>query len=521
MIPRAQHQADFDPSFDLSRGFRFRVEGSKSFVLSAERSFELFRQQARRLGAVLSESANSEHEILVRETAEVVGPESYTLSVLGDRVDVEASASAGVFWATQSLLQLLSGSGKICGVHLRDAPRFSWRGAHLDVARHFFPVSFIQRFLDWMALHKLNVFHFHLTEDQGWRIQLDAFPRLTEVGSVRNGPSGAYGGYYTKAEIREIVEYARERHILVVPEIEMPGHAIAALAAYPELSCTSAQLQVETRWGIFDDVFCVGNDQTIQFLERVIDEVVELFDSEYFHIGGDECPKTRWRSCPRCQARISDLGLKNEDELQSWFVSRMSQYLAAKGKRLVGWDEILEGGLADGATVMSWRGVEGGIRAAKMGHDVVMSPTSHCYLDYKQSSNEDEAGAWFAPPIDLETAYLYEPIPRELSGEERSRVLGLQGNLWSERMPTESHVEYMAFPRLCALAEVGWSGPEKNYSDFLRRLEPHLALLDRLGVRYRGSAFAEPVRPTVEERKQFERAAAERARKGQNLSAYS
>jgi hexosaminidase len=300
--------------------------------------------------------------------------------------------------------------------------------------------------------------------------------------------------------------------VTVIPEIEMPGHAVAALAAYPEFSCTGGPFEVETQWGIFDDVYCAGNDATVAFLEKVLDEVIELFPAEFFHIGGDECPKKRWKSCPKCQARMKAQNLRSEDELQSWFVCRMSDYLSERGKRLVGWDEILEGGLAPGATVMSWRGTEGGVRAAQLNHDVVMTPTTHCYLDYKQSSGDDEPGAWFAPELSLETVYSYEPTPKELTAEQAKHVLGVQGNIWTEKMSTFKQVEYMAFPRLCALAEVAWSGPERDYDDFLARLKEYQRVLDRLGVGYRGSPHADPELPTAEDRARFAQAARERAR---------
>ncbi|HSC87119.1 MAG TPA: family 20 glycosylhydrolase, partial [Polyangiaceae bacterium] len=329
-----------------------------------------------------------------------------------------------------------------------------------------------------------------------------------------------HGGFYTKDEVREVVRYAAERFVEVIPEIEMPGHALAALAASPEFSCSGGPFEVETAWGIFDDVYCVGKDETLHFLERVVDEVCELFPATYFHIGGDECPKVRWRSCPHCQERMRAEGLSDEHSLQSWFVGRMSRYLEQRGKRLVGWDEILEGGLAPGATVMSWRGTEGGIRAAQMGHDVVMSPTSHCYLDYKQAPADEEPGAWFAPALELSTVYGYEPTPRELTPEQAHHVLGVQANVWTERMPTAQHVEYMTYPRLCALAEVAWGDAHRDEAEFLRRLEAHRRLLDHFEVAYRGSRRAAPRAPSAEEQAQYRRALAERA-KGEATQAYS
>ncbi len=433
--------------------------------------------------------------------SESAAKEAYTLDVTQSGVRITAREQNGLFYGVQTLVAAArAGAGQVRAERVVDAPRFAWRGAHLDVARHFYPVEFVKRFIDLMALHKLNVFHWHLTEDQGWRIAIDSFPRLTEISAYRDKNGERYGGFYTKDEVREVVAYAAERFIEVVPEIEMPGHAVAALAAYPELSCTGGPFTVETRWGIFDDVYCAGSDQAVEFLEKVLDEVIELFPSEFFHIGGDECPKTRWKTCERCQARMRAEGLKNEDELQSWFVSRMSRYLEKKGKRLVGWDEILEGGLAKGATVMSWRGTSGGIEAARLGHDVIMTPTTACYLDYKQAQSEDEPGAPFAKALPLETVYAYEPVPTELSAEEAVHVIGVQGNIWTERMPSEAHVEYMTFPRLSALAEVAWSSPARDFADFERRLTSLHALLDAWKVGYRGSLLAKPVRPTPAER---------------------
>lgn len=439
-----------------------------------------------------------------------LGPEAYRMTVEADRIEIVGGSWAGVFYATRTLLSAGVGEAGMRTGRIEDEPRYQWRGAHLDVARHFFPVEAVKRFIDLIALHKMNVFHWHLTEDQGWRIQIDAFPRLTEVAAYRSGGAERYGGYYTKDEVREVVAYAAERFVTVVPEIEMPGHAVAALTAYPELSCTGGPFEVETNWGIFEDVYCVGQEATVRFLEQVLDEVIELFPAEFFHIGGDECPKVRWKACEKCQTRIRNEGLRDEEELQSWFVTRMSKYLSDRGRRLVGWDEILEGGLAPGATVMSWRGTEGGIRAARMNHDVVMSPTSHCYFDYKQSPAEDEPGAWFAPALDLEKVYSYEPTPKELTEEQAAHILGVQANVWTEKMPHFQQVEYMTFPRLCALSEVAWSSGARNYDDFLRRLERHRRLLDALEVGYCGSRVARPVRPTSEDRERYLAALRER-----------
>ncbi len=436
-----------------------------------------------------------------------LGAEGYILSVRPEGVLVRARGAAGFFYAVQTLRQLLPPSVEkgrplprrslsLPCLEIRDKPRFPWRGLLLDVGRHFFTVEEVCRLLDEMALHKLNTFHWHLTEDQGWRIEIKKYPRLTEIGSRRDetpipsnrkkGDGKPYGGYYTQDQIRKVVAHAAKLHIRVLPEIEMPGHCQAALAAYPELSCTGGPFKVSTRWGVHRDVYCAGKEKTFKFLEGVIDEVVKLFPFEYIHIGGDECPKFRWKHCPLCQARIKKLGLKDEHQLQSWFIQRMEKYINSKGRKIIGWDEILEGGLAPNAAVMSWRGVKGGIAAAKAAHYVVMSPTSHCYLDYYQSrdhSHEPPAIGGFLP---LERVYSYEPVPAVLSPKQAKYIMGPQGNIWTEFIPTFRQVEYMAWPRACALAEVGWSPLEgKDLADFKARLKGHLERLDALGVHYR------------------------------------
>jgi hexosaminidase len=359
-----------------------------------------------------------------------------------------------------------------------------------------YPVPFIKKFVDLLALHKYNIFHWHLTDDQGWRIEIKQYPKLTEIGSQRAAtPIPAdrrqldgkpYGGYYTQEEIKAVVTYAQERFITVVPEIEMPGHAVAALASYPELGCRGAGYEVRTTWGIAKDVFCAGNDAVFTFLENVLTEVLALFPSEYIHVGGDECPKDRWQECPKCQARIQAEGLADEHELQSYFIQRIERWLNAQGRRLIGWDEILEGGLAPNATVMSWRGSQGGIEAANAGHDVVMSPTTHCYFDYYQSqdqANEPPAIGGFLP---LEKVYSFNPLPEEIAPDQAHHILGGQGNVWTEYLPRQEQVEYMTYPRATALAEVVWSEPaRRDYDDFLARLEPHLRRLASLKVNYR------------------------------------
>ena len=430
--------------------------------------------------------------------------EGYRLNVTSDVVTVEAKTPAGLFYGLQTLTQLLSGghsSGwSVPVVQIVDAPRFAYRGMHLDVGRHFFPVAFVKKYIDLLAMYKMNKFHWHLTDDQGWRIEIKKYPKLTEIGAYRKetvvgknferfdrpyvGDGQPHGGFYTQDEVREVVAYARARYIDVIPEIEMPGHATAALAAYPELACTDGPFDVPTTWGIFEDVFC-PKEETFQFLEDVLTEVIALFPSQYIHIGGDEVLKVRWKESELAQEVITREGLADEDELQSYFIKRIESFLLAQGRRLVGWDEILEGGLAPDATVMSWRGMEGGIEAARQGHDVIMTPTSHTYFDYYQGDPVQEPLA-IRGLTPLEKVYGFEPVPETLSAEDAAHILGAQGNVWTEYMATTDHVEYMVFPRMLALAEVVWSPQElRNWEDFVQRLPAQLQHLDTLGVNYR------------------------------------
>lgn len=368
----------------------------------------------------------------------------------------------------------------------------------LDVGRYFYPVEFIKKYIDYMAMHKLNTFHWHLTEDHGWRIEIKKHPRLTQVGAWREGTQigsreqideRPHGGYYTQEQIREVVAYASERYVNVVPEIEMPGHTLAALVAYPELSCTGGPFRMPLQWGIQEDIYCAGNEQTFIFLEDVLAEVAELFPSPIIHIGGDEAPKARWKACPKCQARIKSEGLKDEHELQSYFIKRIEQFLLTKGKRLIGWDEILEGGLAPNASVMSWRGIEGGIAAAKQHHDVVMSPTSYLYFDYYQGDPALEPKA-IGGLLPLEKVYSYEPTPAELSQEEAKYIIGTQGNVWAEFIHTPEKVEYMTFPRAAALAEVAWTPARlKDWDGFKKRMERQYERYDAMGMNASKSAY--------------------------------
>lgn len=432
-----------------------------------------------------------------------LGKEGYLLKVSSKTIVITASGPAGVFYGIQSLKQMLPLETKnnqleIAAAEIKDQPRFSWRGNMLDVGRHFFPVSFIKKYIDILAMYKINTFHWHLTEDQGWRIEIKKYPLLTEISHWRDetvlgyyrsgqGKDGiGYGGFYTQDQCCEIVRYAAERFITVVPEIEMPGHSSAALAAYPNLGCSGGPYKVQETWGVHTDIYCAGKEETFEFLQNVLDEVLDIFPSEFIHIGGDECPKVAWENCEHCQARIKENNLQNEHELQSWFITRIDKYLSSKGRRLIGWDEILEGGLAPEATVMSWRGEKGGIEAAKQKHDVVMSPNSHMYIDHYQSEDKDNEPLAIGGFLPVEKVYSYEPIPEELNAEEAKYILGVQTNLWTEYVATTSKAEYMLLPRLQAQAEVAWTQKKlKDFADFENRLEMDYSRLQKLGINFR------------------------------------
>ncbi|HEY6975466.1 MAG TPA: beta-N-acetylhexosaminidase [Chitinophagaceae bacterium] len=440
-------------------------------------------------------------------------PGAYKLSVDGTKVSIGGNDEQGVFYGIQTLIQLLpaqkSNALAIQQCNIVDSPRFAYRGLHLDCGRHFFSIDFIKQYLDFIALHKMNTFHWHLTEDQGWRIEIKKYPKLTEVGSCRNGTIIGHHpgtgndntkdcGYYTQEQVKEIVKYAADRYITIIPEIEMPGHSSAAIAAYPQLSCfpnentpvakgvkwsgDSTGKQVQQSWGVYPDVFC-PTDYTFKFLEDVLDEVMQLFPSKYIHIGGDECPKDYWKRSDFCQQLIKQKGLKDEHELQSYFIQTIEKYLNSKGRQIIGWDEILEGGVAPNATVMSWRGEKGGIEAAKQHHTVIMTPTTYVYFDYAQSKNPDSLTIGGYLP--LETVYKYEPLPAELSADEQKYIIGAQANVWSEYMSNPSKVEYMIFPRLTALSEVVWSPKDKrDWDDFQKRLQAQYKRYDLWRVSY-------------------------------------
>ena len=439
--------------------------------------------------------------------------ESYVINAKPHGVFIDYGDGAGAFYAVQTLFQLLpteiyaqerqkgiDWTVPCCSID--DAPRFKYRGMHLDVCLHYFDFDFLKRYIDIMAAHKVNRFHWHLTEDQGWRIEIKKYPLLTEKGQWRKETvvgslfSGVYdgiphGGYYTQEQVKELVQYAAERYVTIIPEIELPGHALAAIACYPELSCgLEDHYETATKWGVFKQVYCT-KESTFKFLEDVFDEVFELFPSELIHIGGDECPKASWKACPHCQSMIKKLGLKDEFELQSYFVTRMEKYINSKGRQIIGWDEILQGGLAPNAKVMSWLGEEGGIKAAQQHHEVVMSPHQKYYLDYWQADPYTEPLA-MGGPTTLKMMYDYEPVPDVLTSQEARYIIGVEGCVWTEYMPTPERVEYMAWPRMCAIAETGWTQADKDWYGFTRRLEKHFGRLDGMNVGY-CKAFFNPM----------------------------
>ncbi|WOI24152.1 beta-N-acetylhexosaminidase [Nonlabens ulvanivorans] len=460
------------------------------------------------------------NSIILEYDDSISSKEGYSIESNEHNITIKASTDAGAFYAVQSLIQLMpvdlnnTTEIHIPAITIKDEPRFKYRGMHLDVSRHMFDVEFIKKYIDAMAMLKMNNFHWHLTDDQGWRIEIKKYPRLQEVAAYRDSTllghyndtphqydGATYGGFYTQEEVREVIAFAKARHINIIPEIEMPGHAQAAIAAYPELGCTGDNIQVAMKWGVFEDIYC-PSEETFTFLENVLDEVMELFPSKYIHIGGDEAPKTQWKTSDVAQQVIKENGLKDEHELQSYFIQRMEKYLNSKGRQIIGWDEILEGGLAPNATVMSWRGTNGAVEAAKARHDVIMTPTSHAYFDYYQSENDDEplAIGGFLP---LEKVYHFNPIPVELNDEEAIHVLGVQGNVWTEYMTTSEQVEYMAFPRMLAMSEVAWSADEnKNYDSFINRVEYFHKRLDEMDINYANHLYE--IEGTLNENQAYE-----------------
>ncbi|MDU1903472.1 MAG: family 20 glycosylhydrolase [Dysgonomonas sp.] len=458
------------------------------------------------LGLSITDEPVQDNAIVLKADYQGDKAESYNLTVNEKVITINGTDDAGTFYGIQTLRKSIPANSKentvvFPEVDIKDYPRFAYRGSMLDVGRHIFPVEFIKKYIDLLALHNINRFHWSLTQDQGWRIEIKKYPELTKVGSQRDETvigrnSGKfdgkpYGGYFTQEEVKEIVAYAQKRFITVIPEVNHPGHMLAALASYPNLGCTGGPYKVEGQWGVFDDVLCPGNEEIYTFLEDVYSEILELFPSEYIHVGGDECPKRRWKTCPKCQAKIKELGLKDdpkhskEEKLQSYVISRTEKFLNSKGRQIIGWDEILEGGLAPNATVMSWRGTEGGIEAAKQGHNVIMSPNGFMYFDFYQTKDVDNEPLAIGGFIPVEKVYSFEPVPASLSEEEKKHVIGAQANLWTEYIATTEQVEYMLLPRMGALAEVQWTMPEKKeYETFLPRLSKLMEQYKELGYNY-------------------------------------
>ena len=514
IIPKPTSIKAKDDYIDINRIEIIIVENNLVGERNVAELFQSFLSPIKGLG-ISSINKNKKRILVSLNTSYDIPEEGYKLSINGNqKVDLKASSVSGLFYGFQSFRQLCDPeletgsrptSTKVPMCIIEDSPKFGYRGMHLDVSRHFFDVEFVKTYIDMIALHKMNVFHWHLTDDNGWRIEIDKYPLLTEKSAWRvdrrhepwkkqspplENEIATYGGYYTKDQIREVIEYASKRNIAVIPEIEMPGHTSEVFSAYPELSCKGDYIPVNpgSYWPN-TDIFCAGNDKVFTFLENVLEEVIDLFPGRYIHIGGDEADKMNWEKCPKCQDRIASESLKNEHELQSWFIKRIEKFILSKDRKLVGWDEILEGGLAKTATVMSWRGMDGGIESAKAGHDVIMCPTSHCYFDYYQANPETSPEA-FGGYTTLKKVYSFDPVPPELSNEEAKFILGGQGNLWTEYVQTPERAQYRVLPRMSALSEVLWSGPGSNsYEDFYSRLKKLLLRFDMMGWVYAPGSF--------------------------------
>lgn len=448
------------------------------------------------------------HAIILSDNLEAENPDAYTISVNSDRILIDGASAAGAFYGMQTIRKAIAAADSLAqgpvyfpAATIADAPRFAYRGTHFDTARHFFDPDSVKILIDMLAMHNINRFHWHITDDQGWRLEIKSHPELAEIGSKRSGTmighrfstndSIPYGGYYTQDQVRDIVQYAADRHITIIPEIDLPGHMLAVLAAYPQLGCTGGPYEVWRKWGVSEDVLCAGNDSIYTLLDDIMGEVTELFPSEYIHIGGDECPKDRWKKCPKCQARIRQLGLKTdshstaEQKLQTHVMTHVSDYLAQHGRKVIGWDEILEGGAPDGSVIMSWRGIEGAREAAKSGHDAIMTPCQYLYFDFRQSDDPAEplAATW-GNVIIPESIYSFDPIPSDLTDEEAKHIIGVQANLWTEYVPTFRHAEYMLVPRLAALAEVQWSSAPRDFEAFKTRLPGITRLYDMNDYNY-------------------------------------
>ncbi|WP_431241791.1 glycoside hydrolase family 20 protein [Flavobacterium sp. P21] len=515
-----ESQYDIYRTIPLAQSIK-EVEG-KSFILNTESKIfypkkndnlkqiavflSEYIQIAKGLKIEISVESPKKNGIVLQDNFKNDNKEAYTFAVNQNQILINGASSAGTFYGVRLLRKVLlenetKSQIELPAVEITDYPRFAYRGMHLDVARHFASVAFVKKYIDLLALHNINTFHWHLTDDQGWRVEIKKYPKLTEIGSVRTETQvgkqvGVYdgkphSGFYTQEQIKEIVAYAQKRFITIIPEIDLPGHMVAALASYPELGCVGEGYEVYKKWGVSDDVLCLGNEKTFTFLEGVFTELIPLFPSKYFHIGGDECPKKRWEKCPKCQAKIAELGLQKdskhsaEEKLQSYCMSRIEKFLNAKGKQVIGWDEILEGGIAPNATIMSWRSAQAGVEAVKQGHKAIMTPSSHVYFDYYQSTDATSEPLAIGGFTNLERVYSFEPIPDGLTEDERKLVIGAQANLWREYIDSDAQTEYMVLPRLAALSEVVWTNADKkNYGDFLNRLSDFLKIYDKLNYNY-------------------------------------
>ncbi len=514
IIPQPNKTTLGQGSFSFSPQTKFVVENDAQ-KQAANVLVEKFNKAAGWQLSVVTASNKPSANYVELVTKDGMAEDAYQLSVTADKATVNAGSFGGFLYGIQTIRQLLpvtiegenanTTEWMIPVIEVEDAPRFGWRGLMVDVSRHFFPKEYMMQVIDGLALHKMNVMHWHLVDDQGWRIEIKKYPKLTEVGAWRvdhedkhwnarpeakEGEKATYGGFYTQEDIKEVVAYAASKNITVIPEIEMPAHVMSAVAAYPELSCQEKPIFVPTGgvWPI-TDIYCAGKEYTFEFLENVLLEVMDLFPSKYIHIGGDEATKTNWKKCPHCQKRMKTENLASEEELQSYFIKRMERFISSKGRVLIGWDEILEGGLAPGATVMSWRGVKGGLEAAEHGHDVVMTPNSHCYFDHYQGPQDDEPLA-IGGYLPLSKVYTFDPVVESMTPDQAKHVLGGQANLWSEYIPTTSHSEYMIYPRLAALAEAVWSSKKnRNWDHFAGRIETMFERYDQLGINYSKSAY--------------------------------
>ncbi len=513
IIPKPYHYEEFPGFFMILPKTMIRVFPANQTVLRTVKHFTDKIYELSEINLPIVENKNfSSFTINFQISKTDLGKEGYKLNINARYILLEAETEIGLFYGIQSLIQIIFKDLKyspylmIPTAKIEDKPRFEWRGMLLDVSRHFFDVDFIKRYIDYLSMFKFNIFHWHLTDDNGWRIEIKKYPELQKISAWRAERKGIdwrdcepqkpnektnYGGYYSQKEIKEIIEYAAERHVTIIPEIEMPGHSLEVLAAFPDLSCSKGQYYVAT--GAYwpnKDILCAGNDAVFEFLENVLDEVVELFPTKYIHIGGDEANKAEWKKCNLCQKRIKEENLKDENDLQSWFIKKIADYLSKKGKQIIGWEEILEGNISTDSIIMSWKGKSVEIEAVKSGHKVVMCPQTHCYFDHYQAdpSNEPVAIGGFT---DLKKVYDFNPIPKELDKKESEYILGVQGNLWTEWIDSSEHAEYMIFPRMMALAEIAWNNQEKNWEDFKRRVNRELKEFDKKNINYCNHSFPE------------------------------